>query len=453
MPDIWMPGAAIHDIGDHAPTDGGPAKAIAHITWDKNATAANPADWVSFESLVSYFTGSGAGAAPHIIWDPFTGRIAQLVPANSRSKSVVDVAGGTRTNRAGSVVIQVEAVFFPYCRRNGVVYPRLVDTPCAGWAELNAWIRSWGVPDEWPMGRPVDFTSRRNEATWETRAGWYGHSQVPENDHQDPGSWPSFGGGSAPAPTPAPATKTVTVKAGQTLGAIAVAAGVALSVILGLNPEVAKHPDVIPPGDTITVPAVPGTTPAPAPTTPAPSTPTPAPAPSGTGFPGASSFGPGASNASVTKLGQLLVSRGAGRFYAVGPGPIWGDADRRATAAFQAAQGWTGADADGIPGAETWRLLVTGQGKSIPAASTSAPAATPFPGNVYFHAGASNKYVTQLGQALVRKGFGTYYKQGPGPTWTEADRRAVAAFQRSKGWTGDAADGYPGLLTWKLAVG
>ncbi|MGW1174544.1 hypothetical protein ACWD4P_12590 [Kitasatospora sp. NPDC002543] len=193
MPDLWMRGAEVHDLGDHAPTDQQyPPKAIAHITWDRNATAAAPQDWRSFDSLVSYFTGSGSSAAPHIIWDPFSGRIAQLYPATSRAKSVVDSPGGTRTNRAGRVVIQVEAVFFPYCRYQGRVYPRLVDTPCAGWDRLHAWISSWGVPDAWPMGRPTDFTSRRNERTWETAGGWYAHAHVPENDHQDPGSWPGF---------------------------------------------------------------------------------------------------------------------------------------------------------------------------------------------------------------------------------------------------------------------
>jgi len=204
MPDLWMPGAERHDIGDHAPTDPQyPPRAIAHITWDRNATASNPQDWVPFDDLVSYFTGSGQGAAPHVIWDPFTGRIAQLFPADSRSKSVVDVAGGTRTNRAGRVVIQVEAVFFPYCRYGGRVYASLADTPCAGWDRLHAWIASWGVPDTWPMGRPVDFTSHRDEQTWETRGGWYAHAHVPENDHQDPGSWPAFTATPAP-PAPAP---------------------------------------------------------------------------------------------------------------------------------------------------------------------------------------------------------------------------------------------------------
>jgi hypothetical protein len=204
MTEVWMPGATVRDVGDHAPTSGGPAKAIAHITWDRNASAASPADLVPYENLASYFSGSGASVAPHILWDPFTGRFTQFFPADSRSKSLVDQPGGTRTNRAGSVVIQIEALFFPYCRTGGKVYAKLSDTPCKGWSELHDWIKSFGVPDAWPMGKPVDFTSNRSETVWETRAGWYGHQQVPENTHQDPGSWPDFPSGPASAPKPTP---------------------------------------------------------------------------------------------------------------------------------------------------------------------------------------------------------------------------------------------------------
>lgn len=192
MADLWMPGAEHRDVGDHAPTDGGPAKAIAHITWDVNATASAPRDLVPYENLRGYFTGGGKSVAPHILWDPFTGRFSQFAPASSRTKSVQDDAGETRTNRAGSVVLQIEALFFPYCRTGGKVYTWLSDTPCKGWDRLHAWVKSWGVPDVWPMGRPVDFTPHRSEGTWETHGGWYAHAHVPENDHVDPGSWPAF---------------------------------------------------------------------------------------------------------------------------------------------------------------------------------------------------------------------------------------------------------------------
>jgi hypothetical protein len=88
------------------------------------------------------------------------------------------------------------------------------------------------------------------------------------------------------------------------------------------------------------------------------------------------------------------------------------------------------------------------ENSSAPATpSASVPA---FPGTSYFRTGAKNKYVTQLGNQLVAKGYGRFYKQGLGPTWTAVDRAAVKAFQLAhKELKGDA-DGYPGPVTWRL---
>ncbi|MDV9202701.1 peptidoglycan-binding protein, partial [Streptomyces sp. Wh19] len=185
-----------------------------------------------------------------------------------------------------------------------------------------------------------------------------------------------------------------------------------------------------------------------------------------TGFPGAGKFGPGASNAYVTRLGRMLVERGGKRLYRVGPGPGWGEADRRATQAFQRAQGWKGKEADGIPGPDTWRLLVNGTGHDIPgtgngsgggsgtgAGHGNSNSDSKFPGRGYFRPGQSNSHVDRLGRQLVKKGFGKYYTSGPGPRWTEADRRNVEAFQRAQGWRGGAADGYPGPETWRRLFG
>ncbi|MFI8517195.1 peptidoglycan-binding protein [Streptomyces sp. NPDC085481] len=171
-----------------------------------------------------------------------------------------------------------------------------------------------------------------------------------------------------------------------------------------------------------------------------------------TPYPGSSSFGKGANNAYVTQLGTLLVERGGKRFYSQGPGPRWGEADRRATQAFQQAQGWKGSEADGMPGPRTWALLVNGQGKDIGGSSGSggsSASASGFPGRGYFRPGQSNAYVEKLGKQLVKRGFGKHYTSGPGPRWTEADRRNVEAFQRAQGWRGGAADGYPGPETWR----
>ncbi|WP_344345433.1 peptidoglycan-binding protein, partial [Kitasatospora putterlickiae] len=181
---------------------------------------------------------------------------------------------------------------------------------------------------------------------------------------------------------------------------------------------------------------------------------------SSTAFPGADKFGPGANNAYVTELGRLLAQRGGGRFYSEGPGPRWSEADRRATEAFQLAQGWRGSEADGIPGKATWDYLVNGKGRNIDGGTPLPPppvtppvdpgaGAPAFPGADKFVPGATNDWVRRLGEQLVRKGYGRYYTEGPGPRWTESDRRNVQAFQEAQGWRGAEADGYPGPDTWK----
>lgn len=171
-----------------------------------------------------------------------------------------------------------------------------------------------------------------------------------------------------------------------------------------------------------------------------------------TAFPGAT-FVPGATNAQVTQLGKMLIAQGGERFYKVGAGPRWSNADKRATQAFQKAQGWKGQEADGTPGPDTWSLLVQGGGRRIPAAGAGAggsPSGAPaYPGRGFFKPGQSNSHVLRLATQLVAKEFGARYVTGPGPEWTEADRRNVEAFQRAQGWRGGEADGYPGPETWR----
>lgn len=191
MADAFLQGAERHQLDDAPMVGDGGQRVIWHITWDKNATAAAPADLVPFDNLVGYFTSGGAGMAPHLIWDPFTGRIAQMFSATSRSKAVVNAPGGVETNRKGDICIQIEILFFPYCRVGGKVYATVADTPCIGLDRIMAWLRSWGVPDVWPMGAP-DWNSHRDAGVWDTRSGHYGHSQVPENDHTDPGPMPAL---------------------------------------------------------------------------------------------------------------------------------------------------------------------------------------------------------------------------------------------------------------------
>ena len=54
---------------------------------------------------------------------------------------------------------------------------------------------SHGIPRTWPMGPtpPIGQSGTRSVAVWNTKAGHYGHSQVPGNDHTDPGLFPDLG--------------------------------------------------------------------------------------------------------------------------------------------------------------------------------------------------------------------------------------------------------------------
>ncbi|MET9436861.1 peptidoglycan-binding protein [Streptomyces sp. NPDC006551] len=67
--------------------------------------------------------------------------------------------------------------------------------------------------------------------------------------------------------------------------------------------------------------------------------------------------------------------------------------------------------------------------------------------------GATGTHVTKVGQALVKRGFGKHYKSGPGPTWSDADTRNYADFQKSLGLKGADADGVPGESSLKKLLG
>lgn len=194
MVDLWLPGASKHDLGNHGAMDGGPARVTWHITSNTNDhTFANEYGW---------FTGGGADVAPHILWDPFTGQIAQFFPADSRSLSLQN-AGTVRTNRTGKYNIQIEIVFTENEVVNGKRYASVAETPCKGLDGIVAWVRSLGVPDVWPGGSPTGFSRDTvSLATWTSQGGHYGHNQVPGNTHVDPGPMPDLFKAAAPKPSP-----------------------------------------------------------------------------------------------------------------------------------------------------------------------------------------------------------------------------------------------------------
>ncbi|WP_399554055.1 peptidoglycan-binding protein [Streptomyces anulatus] len=154
-------------------------------------------------------------------------------------------------------------------------------------------------------------------------------------------------------------------------------------------------------------------------------------------------YGYGAKGAHVDKVGKALVKAGFGKHYTSGPGPVWTDVDTLNYAAFQRSLGHKGKAADGVPGEASLKELLG----TLPSKSKPKP---PFPGRDKFGPRKRNASITLLGEQLVRRGFGKHYTSGPGPKWSDADRKNVQAFQRAQGWTGGDADGIPGPQTWKL---
>lgn len=80
------------------------------------------------------------------------------------------------------------------------------------------------------------------------------------------------------------------------------------------------------------------------------------PTPTYAPYPGDKYFRLGRTGKLVTELGKALERAGF-KGYKKGPGPVFTPTDRKAVIWFQKQQGWTGGDADGWPGRETWKRL------------------------------------------------------------------------------------------------
>jgi hypothetical protein len=128
----------------------------------------------------------------HLVWDPLTGDIAQLVPivraaCTLGSPEHLDYAPDrlpyrrSSVNREGRLCVQIGVLGSP--REPFTGYPML------GLAEILAWLDSWQVPRCWPAGPPAPFrqtTRPRNRAVW-ARGGHFGASQVPDCENIGPG--------------------------------------------------------------------------------------------------------------------------------------------------------------------------------------------------------------------------------------------------------------------------
>lgn len=164
----WIPGEGGSQVGAQ-----GGARAVWHSTEGDSIAGA----------VSAYRSHRGW---PHATWNPNTGEVAQHLLPGQSARSVENRPGGVETNRYG-VVLQIEVVAH-------AVAP-FTNGPLVGLDRIVAWLRANGVPDGWPMGPPLPYpqsygtnNGNRDAGTWLTRGGHYAHSQVPENDHGDPGA-------------------------------------------------------------------------------------------------------------------------------------------------------------------------------------------------------------------------------------------------------------------------
>nr|WTB07385.1 peptidoglycan-binding protein [Streptomyces antimycoticus] len=157
-------------------------------------------------------------------------------------------------------------------------------------------------------------------------------------------------------------------------------------------------------------------------------------------------YGYGAHGDHVTRVGEALVKHGFAKHYQSGPGPEWTDADTLNYADYQKTIGYSGDDADGVPGTDSLRkLLGTLPAQAVPVVDLSklvaaAKADPPKKGTPVSYAGARTVEAALAAEGLLDE----QYVDGHFGTTT---RTAYAAWQRRCGYSGTGADGIPGRST------
>ena len=156
----WLAG---HDGGGYL---GGPWRIVWHTTEGDTA-----------DEAFGFFRARNSW--PHFTVDEL--RVYQHVDTDIACRALEHPTGGVETNRWHAVSIEIvghAALPKPAAR-------------IARAARLARWIeRTHGVPQVWPDGYPLatkGASHNRDPKAWQGQGGHYGHSQVPDNVHWDPG--------------------------------------------------------------------------------------------------------------------------------------------------------------------------------------------------------------------------------------------------------------------------
>jgi hypothetical protein len=151
--------------------------------------------------------------ASHLVWNPLTGEIIQLIPiiraacslgcpeglehagppgpqeagtiAGPTERAVASWAAGCRApvNAEGRLCVQICVVAF--------AWEPFTSGPMVGVQAILHWLDSWRIPRQWPAGRPAPFphghAAARSRRLW-ARGGHFGASQVPDWTTAGPGA-------------------------------------------------------------------------------------------------------------------------------------------------------------------------------------------------------------------------------------------------------------------------
>jgi hypothetical protein len=128
----------------------------------------------------------------HLIWDPVTGEVAQLVSI-LRAGCALGAAdqldwapdrirvGPQNVNAEGRICVQIGVL--------AAAAEPFTDGPLIGVEAIVGWLDSWGVARRWLSGPPMCPSGRRgrSRAHW-ARGGHFGASQVPGCENAGPGA-------------------------------------------------------------------------------------------------------------------------------------------------------------------------------------------------------------------------------------------------------------------------
>ena len=103
-------------------------------------------------------------------------RVVQFMPLGEMALTLVNDAGGTETNR--EALVQIEVIAFS--KKAPWLFDKQTTETLA--ALMDRLEEVCGIP----LQRAGNGS--RSVALWDGKAGWFGHGEVPENGHWDPGN-------------------------------------------------------------------------------------------------------------------------------------------------------------------------------------------------------------------------------------------------------------------------